>query len=321
MTIAVRKGKLSLRFDSDSQDESYWKRIEDFLTADVFGAYRYVPPAFGVMSLLGHAHDENFRPFYDYLRERGVSPDSVDVARIRLWPRLDDGKEPDAVISLGRADNPHLVLILVEAKLHSPQHPIGECSQIGHYLTLHMERRFSDERLSSITTEIRPLLYVTAHTDPPREEMSQARAEVQQGLPNRAADDIAVFWVPWRKAGEEAKQIWERERKGVAEKPWLRVLLDLTQDLKARDLMPRPPFARMEPAVVAFREWTFGRSYADAKPNVVAASPPYSNRNLRINTGHPMVRPTTMTNRRQVPPYPWLQIPQTPFSRETNDDD
>lgn len=320
MTIAVRKGKLSLRFDSDSQDESYWKRIEDFLTADVFGAYRYVPPAFGVMALLRHARDENFRPFYDYLRQRGVIPDSVDVARIRLWPKL-DGKEPDAVISLGRADNPHLVLILVEAKLHSPQHPIGECSQIGHYLTLHMERRFSDERLSSITTEIRPLLYVTAHTDPPREEMSQARAEVQQRLPNCAADDIAVFWVPWTKAGEEAKKTWNQERSSVPERPWLRVLLDLTQDLKDRDLMPRPPFARMKPAFIVSRGWSFNRSYADAKPDVVATSPPHGRREILINAGRPMVRPNLMANRRQVSPFPWPQLPQAPFSWETNDDD
>lgn len=52
MSIAGRHGKLSER---TSLEEDRWQRIEDLLTADVFGAYRYLPPHVGVAAFLERA--------------------------------------------------------------------------------------------------------------------------------------------------------------------------------------------------------------------------------------------------------------------------
>ena len=108
MSIVGRKGKLS-----------GGERIEDFLTADVFGAYRYLPLEYGLVPFLAHARDEEGRTLKGFLEASGISIEKISYARMLFWPRLQDDREPDLLVLLGSSPKQTEVALLVEAKLYS----------------------------------------------------------------------------------------------------------------------------------------------------------------------------------------------------------
>ena len=72
MSIAGRKGKLKLPINQSHKVAPAWQRIEDMLTADVFGAYRYLPTEVGLIPFLSHAIDENDQTLSEFLRKKGL---------------------------------------------------------------------------------------------------------------------------------------------------------------------------------------------------------------------------------------------------------
>lgn len=311
MTIAGRKGK----YLNGLPGESQWDRMEDVLTADVFGAYRYLPPDLGILPLLRLARDERFRPLDRFLADRGVDLEALREARFYFWPTLQDGCEPDLLVALGPAASPPTVLLLVEAKLYSSQHTILECSQIGHYLRLHIKGGHADVRLTGPPPLACPLLYLTAHCSLPAKELAQARAEVEDRLPDVNHAAIGLFWASWAMAGAAARDVWRRERAHVGERPWLRALLDLTDDLAARDLMPRPPFQ----GFIAERPTQFGWTYkrrSAAPPSAVSRfETPYRLRTIVNGPDRLPTRVAHLSHRTMVTTPPWKRLPRWSFQR------
>jgi hypothetical protein len=171
--------------------------------------------------------------------------DHLVAARSKLWPHFDDGTEPDCLILLDSDTDAPAVPLLVEAKLHSSQHKINGRSQLGHYGICHSLHDYMDTYDLGKQPDVRPVLFVTAHETIPSKEIRQARWELQASQADEQAcgnATVGVFWASWYHAGKEAIDAWRQWQGHVKQKPWLRVLLDLREDLGSRDLLPRPPF-------------------------------------------------------------------------------
>ncbi len=308
MGIPGRKGNFSLKNTDTDPGEVYWERVEDLLTADVFGAYRYLPPRLGILPLLEHARDEHGYSLFGFLRARGAAPEGSGLARIRFWPSLTDGSEPDVLVILGAAACEPAVALLVEAKLHSPQHEIDGCSQIGHYLQLHLQGLYADH-LADPCPSLRPLLFVTAHPAIPGDQLARARREAHDHHPEIPLDDIGVFWVSWVAAGGEAQRLWQQHRQQVVEQPWLRLLMDVVQDLAARDLMPRPPFMGIPPPPPMECSWSYLRPYRLDLPGGTVAAQPLSLMPFGVRPAFSGVPEAVFADRQCFPPLPWSQLP------------
>lgn len=262
MGIVGRKGKLTVAAHASDVREIAWQRYEDVLTADVFGAYRYLPPSVGILPVLHHAIDENRQAFPDYLSRFAIALDDLDVARFRFWPTFKDGCEPDVFVLLESAKQRGSIALLVEAKLHSSQHEIGGRSQLGHYLIQHLSDAYADSSIAwDLPSRPRPLLFVTAHPEIPALELARARQEVSEALGSANTTDLGLFWINWARIGIEAHRQWRQNRERVDHAPWLRHLLDLHHEIRDRDLLPRAPFTGISRAPCLEAVSRYNRSY------------------------------------------------------------
>lgn len=87
MSIASRHGKLRITAEDDG---TRFQRLEDLLTADVFGAFRYLPPNLGVRPFLEHARSPDGVSLRAWAEERGVRWLDLSRATYVFWPRLAD---------------------------------------------------------------------------------------------------------------------------------------------------------------------------------------------------------------------------------------
>lgn len=246
MSIVGRKGKFNLQNIEASSVNPAWERLEDILTADVFGAYRYLPLEFGLHPFLSLAKDDSDRTILTFLDSRKINLYNLKYARIIFWPHFNDGCEPDLLILLGESQDKLRVAILGEAKLYSSQHEIEldgiKRSQLGHYSICHLNGSYDEMPQLEELPDIRIMLYITSGEEIPFHELKEARNEVANYQNNYSEDDIGLFWCSWIKAGEEAQRLWRRNKHEINDKPWLRLLYDLYQDISARDLLHIEPF-------------------------------------------------------------------------------
>ncbi len=270
MGLVGRKGKLSITESTADVRDIVWQRYEDVLTADVFGAYRYLPPRLGLLPALNHAVDETGKDFASFLRHFGVELYDLDVTKIRFWPTFEDGREPDVFVLLESTQHQQSVALLVEAKLHAPQHEIGERSQLGHYAIQHLSGAYAEGSIAwKLPQPPRPLLFITKHQEIPSAELTRARAEICREYGSLPKDEVGLFWINWGHIGEEAKRLWREYEKEVETAPWLRHLLDLYEEIRDRDLLPRPPFTGItRPALVSPDDMYF-RSYSQQVPDSI----------------------------------------------------
>ena len=321
MVLVGRKGKLSVTDGVTDIREVAWQRYEDVPTADVFGAYRYLPPDLGIVSLLGHAIDETGQTFACFLRRFDISLLDLNVARVRLWPTFKDGCEPDVFVLLESTQHPQGVALLVEAKLHAQQHDIGSRSQLGHYLVQHISDAYAEGSIAWERPQLpRQLLFITKHDEVPGYELTRARDEVCVRLASLSRDDIGLFWVNWAKVGEEAMRLWRTHRKDVATAPWLRHLLDLHSEIRDRDLLPRPAFSGIVGPPFPLACVPYARCYHQPIPESVGlanvASRSYFSSSIR--------RPTTNLARycrAYVPcPISWGHVPESYHREQTSNE-
>lgn len=271
MGLVGRKGKLSITESATNVQEVAWQRYEDVLTADVFGAYRYLPPSLGLLPLLQHAVDETGLAFSKFLQRQGIELSTLNVVRLRFWPTFENGREPDVFVLLESTESQQSVALLVEAKLHASQHEIGEHSQVGHYLIQHLSDGYADDGLPWELPQLpRPLLFLTNHSEIPASELARARREVIGELPDLQPQDVGLFWVNWATAGLEAKRLWQDNRDEVDSAPWLRHLLDLYEEIRDRDLLPRAPFAGISSPPYSYLPPLYVRSYSTPLPATTA---------------------------------------------------
>lgn len=220
MSIASRHGKLS---SSVGNDEDWWTRQEDLLTADVFGAYRYLPAELGLLPFLRRAINLEGRTLAEWAG--AATWDALTHAEVIFWPAF-GAREPDLLLAL-RCEQGEDLLVLVEAKLGSPQHGIEGCSQVGYYGRRLLSGDFDEDVIEGDLPVRRTLVYLTKAIAPPAFELEQARRELEQ---HAGAD---VFWLSWHHAREAAEEA-VAEQEGIGRPHVLALLRDLVEDLTAR---------------------------------------------------------------------------------------
>lgn len=232
MSIAGRHGKLHAIV---GDDEGWHQRVEDLLTADVFGAYRYLPPGLGVLALLGAAENADGVTLAAWQGEQWESLQHVDIT---FWPRL-NGREPDLLVSLGAEDARPELFVLVEAKLHSDQHWIEGRSQLGYY----GELVFDEEALADVLDDVelperRPVVFLTKDAEAPTAALARAREELRARMEVGSTD---VFWTSWHRAREQAEAALALATANGEPTHLQALLADLLEDLAERGFTPPRP--------------------------------------------------------------------------------
>lgn len=239
MSIARLRGK-------DYEDADDATRIEDYLTSDVAAAWRYLPVELGIGPVLDAAMDERGGSFAAWASDVGVDLAGT-TCRLRFWRKLTDHKEPDLVATFIDATGVCRLGVLIEAKLHSPQHRIDGISQLGHYAGQHIRWAWRDEVLADEAPPIgrRVIVYLTKAASCPTTQLATTRQEAGQTL-GQDGETLPLFWLGWRTVAAVAAETWAANRADVASRPWLRLLLEQVLHLGARDLLPRDRFTRVE---------------------------------------------------------------------------
>lgn len=197
---------------------------EDSLTSIAFGRLRYLPRAWPRL----------------LARVRWISRDGERLRtaiddwewpeadhELRFWPRLGRYGEIDAVLAARDADGGVERIVGIEVKFRSGlsvarrDAPEGESShQLASYWAGLTTHAFSDWRVPRPSGGC-ALVYLTAHADPPEEELLSALA---------IAPDMRLGWLSWR-------DVWELSSTYLAEPfPVSLVAHDLRRFLEHRGL-------------------------------------------------------------------------------------
>lgn len=264
MSIASRYGKLRVAAEDDG---TRFRRLEDLLTADVFGAFRYLPPHLGACALLERAVSPDGVSLRAWAEAAGLQWAGTTLASFAFWPRL-AGKEPDLVILLGDHEDPGQLLVLVEVKLHAEQHEIGGISQIGFYGAAMLDELFDEPPFEISLPTLRPVVLLTGESEPPASALLRARCE----LGDRHAQGVTdAFWLSWATVAIVTNALLEQQR-AVGRPPHeLAVLEDLAADLAERGFTPpRPrtsfPLPQLEPLPAPWHPWTAAPSAKAWRP-------------------------------------------------------
>lgn len=228
MSIASRHRKLHLSIDNDQNRHN---RIEDLLTADVFGAYRYLPPDLGILPLLASAESANETTLTSWSRERGIELASLSKVEIVFWPSI-GGREPDLLVSMASPDGGASILVLIEAKLHAQQHEIDGVSQLGYYGSLIFDDDLLGDAVDMLDLpEYRPIILLTSESKPPVRDLLRAQNELFDYLINNRTE---VFWTSWHRAREVGSSSLDAAKCGSNPLHVVSLLIDLLDDLSDR---------------------------------------------------------------------------------------
>lgn len=266
MSLASRYGKLRIGVEDDG---TRFRRLEDLLTGDVFGAYRYLPAPLGVGRLLEHALSADRVSLRAWAEARGVRWADLSCATFAFWPSL-AGKEPDLVVALGSEDDRSQLVVLVEVKLFANQHEIGGVSQLGFYGAAMLDDLFDEEPFDLELPPLRPVVLVTADAECPTSALIRARREL-------GGDEVQgrteAFWVSWTTAAVLASETLDQRRRDGRPSHEIAVLEDVVADLAERGFTPpraRTSFPLPSLAALAMswgRGWTSrGSARAAGRP-------------------------------------------------------
>ena len=189
MTIAEIRGKIS----EDGTNLS--ERMEDLLTADTFGCFRYLPLEKALIPFLSTAQS-----FCGHTLEL---PREIVGVQYSFWPWVKlhgpTPCEPDVVIGI-EAEGRHIHLVFVEAKYRSglsSEEDEGESPNNQLARELDNLDRISPVNLHwspELTVTSRTLLFVTQDMGMPRNLIAQSLAEYQRKR-NKQGD---IYWTSWR---------------------------------------------------------------------------------------------------------------------------
>ena len=189
MTIAEIHGKIS------EEGTNLSERMEDLLTADIFGCFRYLPPQEALIPFLNTA-----RSFHGHAL---ALPAEIVGVHYSFWPWVKlhgcTPCEPDVVVGI-ETEGRHLHLVFVEAKYRSglsSEENEGESPNDQLARELDNLDKISPVNLHwspelSITS--RTLLFVTQDMGMPRTLIDRSLAEYQRKR-YRQGD---VYWTSWR---------------------------------------------------------------------------------------------------------------------------
>ena len=207
MTIAEIYGKLTP-----------YERMEDLLTSDVFGTFRYLNPAIGLVPFLKRA-----KSFLDDSKPSFLN--NVAGAEYIFWPHTTQlNREPDVLILLSCSDGTNVSLV-VEAKYLSGKSNIlredtssmaeksgifdtekivhlegDQLAELYHELikgNIYLDFSRSANAKFECSVNHRYLFYVTANYAKPREEIEETISILEKYGYGR--DDFKnLYWINWQ---------------------------------------------------------------------------------------------------------------------------
>jgi len=165
------------------------ENLEDLLTSNVFGTFKYLAPELGLI------------PFFQQARDLDGNPINSDLSQLSgveylFWHFLQEEDcypaEPDLLIVLDHLDGRKTV-ILVEAKLYSDKSSVaGDSPKPYDQLAREYDNleRWANKR--GITEKF--LIYCTADVIPPWDAIRQSIEEFR----SKRGQDCNIYWLTWR---------------------------------------------------------------------------------------------------------------------------
>ncbi len=190
------------------------KNAEDLLTSNVFGLYRYLRPELGLLQFVKTAKR------VDGVEFRGF--DQVESIDLQFWPWLQEqgakGAEPDVLVEMV-ASNQRKCLVLIEAKYLSTKSSYSDDSPEPND---QLAREMYNLRKVALRKGIDDyaLIYITAHTFMPVEDIKEAISELNQKTGDGNGDRF--FWTTWRRLPRILAQAAT-----ICERPLASMLTDL----------------------------------------------------------------------------------------------
>jgi len=179
MLQALLKGKLTRPEEN----------MEDLLTSNVFGMFKYLEPREALLPFLGKAVNLEGNRLADHLQ-------GIDSAEYYFWPWMTEQgcypAEPDVLITLADKQG-RKTAVLVEAKFWSGKSSAANDSDIPFdQLAREYDNLVCWCRRQGIHQCF--LLYCTADLGLPRHDMEDSVAEFS----NKRGEPFQIFWVTWR---------------------------------------------------------------------------------------------------------------------------
>ena len=169
-----------------TRDES---DMEDLLTSNVFGTWRYVPADLGLLQFLGTARNCS--------GERLKLPESASI-EMSFWPWLKEsgakGTEPDVFMDIQGVDGQRL-LVLVEAKYLSRKSSFPDDLPLPND---QLAREMDNLRRVARRRDVMgyALLYVTASSAIPWADLRESAEEL--AAKTGSGDSDCFYWTSWR---------------------------------------------------------------------------------------------------------------------------
>ena len=201
--------------------------MEDLLTSNVFGIWRYMPPQVGLLQFLQTAK-----------RLDKVSPfrlNSIVTADLQFWPWLqegdDKGAEPDVLIEMSTYDQQKW-LVLIESKYLSGKSSLPTSKKESLQPTDQLAREMYNLRRKAQRESFTEyaLIYVTAHTIMPKSDIQEAIDELTEKTGDGSADHF--YWTTWRILPKVFTEVM-----GTCEKVNATILADLCLIIKQLGLL------------------------------------------------------------------------------------
>lgn len=240
MTIAEVRGKISETGSNLSE------RMEDLLTSDVFGCFRYIPPELGLKPFLETAQSPNAQSIY--------YPAEVVRVRYSFWPWLKirgcNSCEPDLVIGVETKQGIHVYMI--EAKYYSGLSSDSDDSdspndQLARELDNLDHVSFHDFAWPpNLNILSRNLIFITKDMKIPSTLIANSLEEYT----NKQCNDGDIFWTSWR----FLPNLIQKKMDEVSEVPYQAVLQDMLSLLKKKGL---EMFHGIQPVDSFFRKIDF----------------------------------------------------------------
>jgi hypothetical protein len=181
MLEALLRGKLT-RNEED---------LEDLLTSNIFGSVKYVSKEFGLIPILSHAEREDGSTPFKQIAQ-------VSDVKYEFWPLLKEKEcypcEPDILLKI-YFENGEKLFIIIEAKYKSGKSSWADQSEKPYD---QLAREWDNLVSLAKRKKAKPyILYVTAHTKFPNQDVESAAAEY---IKKRSAkEQIEIAWISWRK--------------------------------------------------------------------------------------------------------------------------
>jgi len=199
------------------------EQMEDLLTSNVFGLWRYLPAELGLLQLLETAKN---------CEGQGIPmPYEVAETHLDFWPWLREGAskgcEPDVLIDLVGSDGKKC-LVLIEAKHLSGKSSIATNVTDEPLPTDQLAREMLNLRLLAQrnSADSHALVYVTSDAGLPIKDLSDAITELTDKTGVGSADQF--YWTSWRVLPQILRAVELSARDPVEKKLVgdLRIILD-----------------------------------------------------------------------------------------------